>query len=102
MLELFLLLLTLAILAVLLRPLVRNRPLPDWLARARARGRPGVPVTAWLVAFLVMTLARLIGEQRGILALLLWLLWVGAPLAAGAISFLWLRRAQDTEHGAQG
>ncbi len=86
-----------AIVGFLARRLARGRPLPPWLERARLRGRPGVPVTAWLCAILLMTVTWLIGEQRGILGLLLWLLWIGGPLVAGWVTNLWVRRRrQDT------
>jgi hypothetical protein len=83
-----------AILGHLARPLVRGRPLPAWLERARLRGKPGVPVTAWLGAFLLMLAAWLIGDQRGIAALLLWLLWVAGPLAACWITWLWMTKGK--------
>ena len=82
-------------------PFVRGRPLPMWLERARLRGKPGVPVTAWLGAVLLMLVVWLIGDQRGILALLLWLLWIAGPLVACWISWLWIRRARSTEQRAK-
>ncbi len=78
--------------AVLTAPLWRRLTLPDWLGRARQRGRPGVPVTAWLAAVLVMGFAWLLGERRGVLGGLLFLLSVLAPLAALGVTGLWLRR----------
>lgn len=81
-------------LGLLLRPWVRRRPLPAWLARARERGRPGVPVTAWLAAILLMTLAWWIGERRGLFGLLLLLVWLLAPLTAAWITALWIRRSR--------
>lgn len=78
--------------AVLTAPLWRRLTLPDWLVRARQRGRPGVPVTAWLAAILLMGFAWLLGERRGGLGGLLFLLWVVAPLAALGVTGLWLRR----------
>ncbi len=90
--ELALFLVTVTLTGLLLRPLLRQVPLPGWLVRARARGRPGVPVTAWLAAGGIMGLAWLIGEQRGLISLLLLLAWVVAPVLAAWISLLWLRR----------
>lgn len=78
--------------ALLTAPLWRRLTLPDWLVRARQRGRPGVPVTAWLAAVLLMGFAWLLGERRGVLGGLLFLLWVLAPLAALGVTGLWLRR----------
>ena len=86
------------ILFVLSRPLLRGRSLPAWLERARLRGRPGVPVTAWLGAMLLMLLVWMIGDQRGIFALLLWLVWIGAPLLAAGITWLWV----DTRRRVKG
>lgn len=80
--------------AVLTAPLRRRAALPGWLARARERGRPGVPVTAWLGAVLVMGVCWLIGEQRGLAGVLLFLLWVLAPLAAILVTGLWIRRPE--------
>jgi hypothetical protein len=76
-------------------PLLRRAPLPSWLARARARGRPGVPLTAWLAAGMLMALLWMIGEQQGLVGWLLLLLWVAAPLVAARISLLWLRRGRQ-------
>jgi len=78
--------------AVLTAPLWRRVTLPGWLVRARERGRPGVPVTAWLAAILIMGFAWLLGERRGVLGGLLFLLWVMAPLTALGVTGLWLRR----------
>jgi hypothetical protein len=78
--------------AVLMAPLRRRVTLPGWLARARERGRPGVPVTAWLGAVLVMGVCWLIGEQRGLAGVALLLLWVLAPLVAILVTGLWIRR----------
>jgi len=89
-----------AIAAYLARPFVGGRPSPAWLERARLRGKPGVPVTAWLGAFLLMLLAWLIGDQRGILALLLWLLWIAGPLVACWITWLWMTKGKV--QGAKG
>jgi amino acid permease len=87
------------ILFTLARPLARGRPLPSWLERARLRGKPGVPVTAWLVALLLMLLTWLIGDQREILSLFLWLIWIGAPLTAAWVTWLWI--AASKEHRAK-
>ena len=84
--------------AVLTTPLWRRLTLPDWLVRARQRGRPGVPVTSWLAALLIMGLCWLIGERRGVLGGLLLLLWVLAPMAALGVTGLWLRRPVTRRH----
>jgi len=91
-LELISLVIAVGIIGYLLRPFLRGRPLPAWLERARLRGKPGVPVSAWLGAAGLMWLVWLIGEQRGIIALLLWILWVGGPLVAVFLTALWVRR----------
>ncbi len=78
-------------LAWVLRPWLRRRALPAWLVRARARRRPGIPVTSWLGALLLMWIAWLIGEQRGIPGFVLALVWVGAPMVAGWVTWFWLR-----------
>jgi hypothetical protein len=75
---------TVALAGGLLRPVLRRLPVPGWLERARRRGRPGVPVTAWL--------GCLIGERRGLAGALLFGLWVLAPVAAAWITSFWLRR----------
>ena len=75
-------------------PLFRRLPVPDWLVQARARGRPGVPVTAWLAAFLLMGVTWLVGERRGITGLVLLGCWLAAPLAALRITLFW-RRQED-------
>jgi hypothetical protein len=90
--ELALFVFTVLLTGCLLRPLLRKVPLPAWLVRAQGRGRPGVPVTAWLGAGAIMGLSWLIGEQRGLLGLLLLLTWIIAPLLAGWISVFWIRR----------
>jgi hypothetical protein len=92
MLELLSFAIAISVLFWLVRPFFRGRPLPAWLERARLRGRPGVPVTAWLGAVVLMWLTWLIGNQRGPLALFLWLIWIGAPLVACWLTWLWLRR----------
>ena len=75
-------------------PLFRRLPVPEWLERARVRGRPGVPVTAWLGALLLMAVAWLAGERRGLAGLLLLAVWLATPLAALWISLQWRRRAE--------
>lgn len=94
MLEFLSFLTAIAIVGVLARRLARGRPLPAWLERARLRGRPGVPVTAWLGAILLMTVTWLIGEQRGVLGFLLWLLWISGPLVACWLTILWLKQRE--------
>lgn len=90
--ELVLFILTVALTGCLLRPVLRKIPLPAWLVRARERGRPGVPLSAWLAAAAIMGLSWLIGERRGLFGLLLLLTWILAPLLAAWISLLWVRR----------
>src|SRR5512139_1008451 len=80
--------------AVLTAPVRRRVALPGWLVRARERGRPGVPVTAWVGAALVMAVCWLIGERRGLVGMALLLLWVLAPLTAVLVTGLWLRRPE--------
>jgi hypothetical protein len=92
MLEVVVLIVLLLTGALLTAPLWRRLTLPAWLVRARLRGRPGVPVAAWLAAILIMGFAWLLGERRGVLGGLLFLLWVLAPLAALGVTGLWLRR----------
>ena len=99
MLELFSFALAIALLFWLIRPLLRGRLLPAWLERARLRGRPGVPVTTWLLAVLLMWVTWLIGDQRGIIALLLWLIWIGGPLIAAWLTWLWTRRKPKLTNG---
>lgn len=82
--------------AVLTAPLRRRLAPPAWLERRHGRGRPGVPVTAWLLAALAMAGCWLAGEARGAGGLLL-LLWVGGPLAALLVTRYWRRRPA---HGA--
>jgi len=90
--ELLLLAVTVVATGVLVGPLLRRVMLPDWLMRARQRGRPGGPVSAWVAAGGLMGLCWLIGEQRGLVGFLLLLVWVGAPVMAARISALWFRR----------
>lgn len=92
MLELLSFFTAVAIAGYLARPFARGRPLPARLERARLRGRPGVPVTAWFGAVLLMSITWLIGEQRGIPGFLLWLLWIGGPLVACWLTVLWVRK----------
>jgi len=84
-----------AVLTWLIRPLVRGRALPAWLERARLRGKPGIPVTAWLLAVLLMWVTWLIGDQRGIIAFLLWVIWISGPLVAAWLTWLWTRRNRN-------
>lgn len=83
---------TVALAGLLLRPVLRRLPVPAWLERARRRGRPGVPVTAWLGCLLLLGVLWLIGEFRGLAGALLFGLWVLAPITAAWITSLWLRR----------
>ena len=92
MLELLCFVTALTVLFWMVRPFFRGKPLPAWLERARLRGRPGVPVTAWLLAVVLMWLTWLIGDQRGPLAFLLWLVWITGPLVACWLTWLWTRR----------
>ena len=81
-----------AVVAWVFRPFLRSRQLPAWLERARLRGRPGVPVTAWILAVLLMWITWLIGDQRGIFAFLLWVIWIGGPLIASWVTWLWTKQ----------
>lgn len=72
-------------------PLFRRLPVPGWLERARLRGRPGVPVTAWLAATGLMAAVWLTGERRGVVGLILLSLWLTAPLAALWVTLRWRR-----------
>ena len=83
---------TVALAGVLLRPVLRRLPVPGWLRRAQQRGRPGVPVTAWLAALLLLAALWLIGERRGLAGLLLLSLWLSGPIVAAWITSLWFRR----------
>ena len=100
MLELLSFIAAVGITGYLARPFLRRRPLPVWLERARLRGRPGVPVTAWLSAVLLMWVVWLIGERRGIFGFLLWLVWIGGPLVASFLTVLWVKRGTKGEEGA--
>lgn len=84
-------LLTLAAALLLVLPLARRLPVPGWYARARQRGRPGVPVVSVLGALLLMALAWWIGERRGWFGAVLQLVWIGAPLLAVLINLDWRR-----------
>lgn len=75
-------------------PLFRRVPVPEWLERARIRGRPGVPVTAWLGALLLMTAVWLVGERRRLAGLVLLSVWLASPLLALWISLQWRRRVE--------
>ena len=96
MLELLSFAISIAIVGWLLRSPLRGRPLPAWLERARLRGRPGVPITAWLLAVLLMWVTWRIGDQRGSIAFLLWTIWIAGPLVACWITWLWVRRKANT------
>ena len=100
MLEFLFFAIAIAVLAWLIRPFLRGRSLPAWLKRARLRGRPGVPVTAWFLAVLLMWITWLIGDQRGPFALLLWLMWIGGPLVACWLTWLWVRGRANGERRA--
>ena len=86
----------------LTRLFVGGRALPAWLERARLRGRPGVPVTAWLGASLLMIVTWSVGDQRGILAFLLWVLWIGGPLTASWITWLWIAKSKSRSAKSKG
>lgn len=92
MVEFLVLVATILLAAWLLRPVLRRLPVPGWLVRAHARGRPGVPVTAWLGALLLMWVAWLLGERRGLVGALLYIIWILAPLAALRVTVWWTRR----------
>ncbi|HEX9893505.1 MAG TPA: hypothetical protein VGA78_06255 [Gemmatimonadales bacterium] len=91
MLEFTLLVIAIICLAILVRPLWRRVTLPAWLVRARVRHRPGIPITSWLAALLLMDFIWLIGERRGVWGAIAWSIWVGAPLAATWVTWYWLR-----------
>jgi hypothetical protein len=59
-------------------------------------------VTAWLGAFLLMLVVWLIGDQRGVLALLLWLLWIAGPLVACWITWLWVKKSKEQRAKSKG
>ena len=86
---------------VLVAPLLRRVRPPAWLARARARGRPGVPVTAILGGLGLMLVLWLIGERRGVLGALLFLLWIAIPLTAFELLRTWVRRAGSVARKAE-
>ena len=90
--ELLIYAVTAALAGALLRPVLRRLPVPGWLERARRRGRPGVPVTAWLACLVLLGVLWLIGERRGPAGAVLFGLWVVSPVAAAWITSLWLRR----------
>lgn len=98
-----------ACITLLVRPLRRRFTLPDWLVRARIRRRPGIPVTAWIAALLLMEFAWLFGERRGLGAVLALSIWIGAPLVAIWVSWYWIKGLrenpapsdQDSEFGTQ-
>ena len=92
--ELVLLAVTVVATGLLVGPLLRRVPVPGWISRARERGRPGVPVSAWVAAGGLMGLCWLIGERRGLAGVLLLTIWIGAPVTAAWISGLWLRPKQ--------
>jgi hypothetical protein len=90
--ELLALLLTVVASRILLAPVLHRVEGPPWYQRAKARGRPGIPVVTVLGCLLLMSLAWLIGERRGLLGALMLALWIGAPLAAWEILRSWRRR----------
>ena len=54
----------------------RREGIAGTVREARKRRRPGIPVTAWIAALLLMELAWLFGERRGPgawLALSIWM-----------------------------
>ncbi|MGH2626279.1 MAG: hypothetical protein ACRDHY_06460 [Anaerolineales bacterium] len=91
MVEAIVLVVTVLAARVLAAPLLRRVRPPAWFERLRARGRPGVPLLATLGALLLMVGLWLIGERRGLLNLLLLLLWIAAPLTAWEILRAWRR-----------
>lgn len=95
MLEFVLWVIAAACIMLLARPLRRRLTLPEWLVRARKRRRPGVPVTAWIAALLLMELAWLFGERRGLAALLPLSIWIVAPLLATWVSWYWIRGLRE-------
>ena len=80
---------------LLIRPFRHRFKLPEWLVRARIRRRPGIPVTTWLGALLLMEVAWLIGERRGIGRLLALAVWIGAPMVAIWISWYWIKGLKE-------
>lgn len=95
MLELVLWVIAAGCVMLLARPLRRRLTLPDWLVRARKRRRPGIPVTAWIAALLLMELAWLFGERRGPGAWLGLSIWIGAPLLATWVSWYWMKGLRE-------
>jgi hypothetical protein len=96
--ELVLLVISISLAGLLSRPVVRRLRLPAWFVRARERGRPGIPVSAWLGAVLLMSLAWVVGERRGLPGLILFLIWVGSPLAAGLVTLTWIQARRAGRH----
>jgi multisubunit Na+/H+ antiporter MnhG subunit len=92
MVEAIVLVVTVLAARVLAAPLLRRLRSPAWFERLRARGRPGMPLVATLGALVLMVGLWLIGEQRGLLNLLLLLLWIAAPLTAWEVLRAWRRR----------
>jgi hypothetical protein len=74
------------------RPLLRRLQPPAWLVRARARRRPGIPVTSWLAALLLMGMVWLIGDRRGILGIIGLSVWISAPMIASWVTWYWIRK----------
>jgi hypothetical protein len=102
MLELILFAIAATCLTLLGRPLLARVGLPAWLVRARIRRRPGIPVTAWILALLSMELAWMIGDRRGLGAILALLLWTGLPMLAIWLTWYWLRGLRPREEGGWG
>jgi hypothetical protein len=91
-LEVALYLLTVAFLGVLISPLIRRFRSPLWFQRLRERKRPGVPVLICLAGAGLMALAWMLGERRGLLGILLMLIWYGTPLVVLHILAAWRRQ----------
>lgn len=102
MLELLLFAIGAICLTLLGRPVLARLGLPAWLVRARIRRRPGIPVTAWIVALLSMELAWMIGERRGPAAWLALFLWIGMPMSAIWVTWYWLRDLRPRSPPANG
>ena len=81
---------------LLIRPFRHRFKLPEWLVRARIRRRPGIPVTSWLAALLLMEVVWLFGERRGLLGLLALAVWIGAPMLAIWVSWYWIKGRRPT------